>query len=99
VGLTKARRVHEMIHEIVIALVTIFALAITVISSYSYRRSGNRKILIVTLGFGLFFIKGVILSIGILQDKVDWEMLILYSSILDLIVIVLFFAAIILRRK
>jgi hypothetical protein len=96
---TKARSVHEMIHEIVIALVTIFALAITVISAFSYRRSGNRKLLIVTMGFGLFFVKGVILSIGILQEKVDWEMLILYSSILDLFVIVLFFAAIILRKK
>jgi hypothetical protein len=51
------------------------------------------------MGFGLFFVKGVILSIGMLQEKVDWEMLILYSSILDLFVIVLFFAAIILRKK
>jgi ABC-type uncharacterized transport system permease subunit len=91
--------VPGMIHEIVIALVTIFALSIMVISAFSYKRSGNRKILIVTLGFGLFFVKGVILSVGILQDNVDWEMLILYSSILDLLVIMLFFVAIIVRKK
>lgn len=88
-----------MIHEIVIALVTIFALAIMLISAFSYKRSGSRKVLIVTAGFGLFFVKGVILSVGILQEDPDWAMLILYSAILDLLVILLFFTAIIVRRK
>lgn len=88
-----------MIHEIVIALVTVFALAIMVISAFSYKKTGNQKILLVTAGFGLFFVKGVILSVGILQEDMDWEMLIMYSSILDLLVILLFFAAIIVRKK
>lgn len=87
-----------MFHEIVIALVTIFALTITIISSLSFRKSHNRKVLIVTICFALFFVKGVFMSFGILIGDVDWGTLFLLSSIFDLIILVLLFMAIIIRN-
>jgi hypothetical protein len=87
-----------MLHELVIALVTVFALTITIISFLSYRKSGNRKVLIVACTFSLFFIKGLVLSIGLLREQVDWSQMVLYSSIFDLLILGLLFVAIIIRK-
>lgn len=87
-----------MFHEIVIALVTVLALAITVISAQSYRKSGNRKVLLVTITFAFFFIKGLVLSYGVLVGHIGNEDMLLYSSVLDLIILILLFSSIIIRR-
>lgn len=87
-----------MILEIVVALVTVFALTITAISAFSYRISGNRKVLMITYAFGIFFIKGIILSVGILFELADWQSLLLTSIILDTAILVLLFTAIIVRK-
>lgn len=88
-----------MLAEIVVAWITVFALAITVISALSYRRSRSRKVLLVTCAFGLFFVKGLLLSFGLLQTQVDWMSLAIYSLILDTIILLILFAAIIMRKK
>jgi hypothetical protein len=87
-----------MLHEMVIALVTVVALTITIISALSYKKTKNRKILIVTCTFALFFIKGVIMSLWILGGQVNWSTLFLYSSIFDLLILGLLFVAIIIRK-
>lgn len=88
-----------MLAEIMIAWITVLALAISVISVVSYRRSGSRKMLLVTSGFTLFFVKGLVLSMGILSTQVDWKSLVMYSILLDTIILVTFFAAIVLEKK
>jgi hypothetical protein len=87
-----------MYHEIVVALVTVLALAITVISARSYRRSGNRKVLLVTITFALFFLKGLVLSYGVLVGELDFSTLLLYSSVLDLFILMFLFVSIIIRK-
>ena len=87
-----------MFHEAVIALVTVFALAITIISALSYRKSGNRKVLLVTLTFAFFFVKGLVMSYGILTQQIDYESLLLYSAALDLLILILLLASIIIRK-
>lgn len=87
-----------MFHEIVIALVTVLALAITIISARSYRRSGNKKVLLVTITFALFFVKGLVLSYGVLTGDMDFGTLLLYSSVLDLFILASLFASIIIRK-
>jgi hypothetical protein len=87
-----------MIHEIITALITVFALAIAIISGFSYRRSRNPKVLIVTAAFAIFFVKGILLTIGIFQSSPDFEMLLLYSAVFDFVIIALLFASIIKRR-
>jgi hypothetical protein len=88
----------DMLHEIVIALVTVFALTITIISALSYRKSHNRKVLIVTVCFALFFVKGIVLSLGIFMEDAEWGTLLLLSTIFDLVILVLLFMAIISRK-
>ena len=84
--------------EIAAALVTVFMLAVTVLSAMSYSRTGSRKVLIVTAAFGAFFVKGAILSYGLMQEEVDWEGLMLLALLLDAIVAILLFVAIIARK-
>ena len=81
--------------EIAVALVTVFALAVTVISAGSYRRSGSRKVLIITAAFAVFFLKGVVLSAGLMRPDVPWELLILVSIALDAVVAIMLFVAVI----
>ncbi len=84
--------------EIAVGLVTVFTLAITVLSARSYMRSRSRKVLIVTCAFGLFFLKGVLLSYGLLQDDVDWEALMLVGLVMDALVAIVLFVAIVARK-
>ncbi len=87
-----------MLHETIVGFVTVLALAITILSARSYKRSGNKKVLLVTVTFALFFLKGVVLSYGILAGTVDFGTLLLYSSLLDLFILMFLFASIIVRR-
>ena len=83
--------------EVAAALVTVFMLAVTVLSARSYARTGSRKVLIVTAAFAVFFIKGAILSYGLMQEEVDWEGLMLLALVMDAIIAILLFVAIIAR--
>jgi hypothetical protein len=87
-----------MIHEILIALITVFALAITIVSAFSYRKTGNKKVLIVTIAFAVFFVKGTLLTWTILQGDADLQMLLMYTALLDFIILALLFVSIILRK-
>ena len=84
--------------EAIVALVTIFTLAVAAISAASYRRSGSRKVLLVSVAFGLLFLKGLVFSAGLLREDVDWETLVLASVLVDAAVASLLFAALVLRR-
>jgi hypothetical protein len=84
--------------EIAAALVTVFMLAVTVLSALSYSRSGSKKVLIVTAAFAVFFVKGALLSYGLMQEDVDWEWLMLLALVLDAVVAILLFVAIIAKR-
>ena len=87
-----------MLHEVLIALITVLALALTAASALSYRRSGNRKVLMVTLAFALFFAKGLVLTIGIFMWKADFAALLLYSAAFDFAILVLLFGSLVLRK-
>ncbi len=84
--------------EIAAALVTVFMLAVTVLSARSYARTRSRKVLIVTAAFAVFFVKAAVLSYGLMQEEVDWENLVLVALVLDALVAVLLFAAIVSRK-
>jgi hypothetical protein len=85
--------------EIAAALVTVFTLAVTVISARSYLRTQSVKVLIVTTAFAMFFVKGVVISLALLREEVDWEALTLASLILDAIVAILLFIALVARKQ
>jgi hypothetical protein len=84
--------------EVTAALVTIFMLTVTILSARAYRRSGSRKVLIVTIAFGLFTLKGVLISYGLMQEEVAWEELLLMALVMDALVAILLFVAVIARK-
>ena len=84
--------------EITAALITMFMLAVTVLSARSYMRSGSTKVLIVTFAFAVFLVKGVIISYGLMQEEVAWEDLLLWALMMDAVVAILLFAAVIARK-
>jgi hypothetical protein len=43
----------------------LLALTLLAIAALSYKRTKNPKILMITIAFGFFFIKGIILSVGL----------------------------------
>lgn len=82
------------IENIVIAWITVFAFAMLVISLRAFRRSKHRKILFVSGAFGIFFIKGIILTLGLFyEDKISSSSLWLLASLFDLGVLILLFVA------
>jgi hypothetical protein len=87
-----------MLLEAVVALVTVFSLAVAAISAVSYRRSGSRKVLLVSVAFAIIFAKGLILSAGLLREDVEWETLLLVSTLMDAATVALLFVALVLRR-
>ena len=72
-----------------------FILAVTFLTARSYGRTRSRKVLIVTIAFALFLVKAVIISYGLMQEDVEWEDLVLASLVLDALVALLLFAAIV----
>ncbi len=87
-----------MLLEVVVAVVTVFSIAVAAISAGSYRRSGNRKVLMAAVAFALMAAKGLGLTAGLLVEDVDWETLVLLSVLLDAAVVVLLFIALVLRK-
>ena len=84
--------------EAAAAFVTICMLAVTILSARSYSRSGSRKVLIVTIAFALFTLKGALISYGLMQEEVAWEELLLLALVMDALVAILLFMAVIARK-
>lgn len=57
--------VEYLLQDILIPCVMILALSLLIIAGMSYKRTKNEKILIITIAFACFFVKGIILSIGL----------------------------------
>ena len=82
------------LETIVVAWITVFALALFIISAISYHRIGNKRVLMLSLAFMMFFLKGLLASIEMLTSKAMFESYIF----IDLIILMLLAFAILLRR-
>jgi hypothetical protein len=47
-----------------------FSLILFVISAVTYKRIGSRRLLLVSLAFAMFFVKGLLLTVGLFVDAV-----------------------------
>jgi len=83
----------EWMKDVFIAWITVFSLALLIISVVSYARTRNRRILLVGLAFLLFFGKGVALTIGLYWPSF-WNVTTDLPSLLFdvLILLILYFA-------
>jgi len=82
----------------IISGVAVVSLALTVLAFLAWRRTGNRKLLLVTLAFGLFFVKGVLTAVSLFYEIIGHETLELVDSGFDLVILVLLISPFLLRR-
>jgi hypothetical protein len=87
----------EVLENILRACITVLALLLVVVSVIAYRRVKHKRVLVLTGAFSLFFIKGLVLTLGLIYVKVEHAYLTSYNNILDLLIIVLLASAIIKR--
>ena len=64
----------ENILEVLVAFVLILSVFLLGASIYSYRVTGNRKMLFVMGAFILFTVKGVLMSLTLFTDVVDIQL-------------------------
>ncbi|MBN1538557.1 MAG: hypothetical protein JW939_00295 [Candidatus Thermoplasmatota archaeon] len=61
-----------ILKDILVGLLIVLSLALVVIGSLSYRRTGNPKVRMVTAAFAMFLLKGLALAVGLyLTDLVE----------------------------
>jgi len=63
------------LQDILIAVITVFSLALAAVGLYSYSRTRNTKLVVVSAAFVLFFIKGAILSYSLYSGTLDSDTL------------------------
>ena len=55
-----------------------FSLILFVISAIAYKRIGSPRLMLVSLAFCIFFMKGLLLTLGLFVDAIDE---VIYSSV------------------
>ena len=72
----------------------IFALILFIVSIIAYYRTKNKRVLIVSIAFAIFFVKGIVLTLGLIDPGIED----LYTSglgdTLDLLILILLAATI-----
>ena len=82
------------IQSIVIsAAITIFALALLIISLLSYWKYKNKKLLLISLVFLFFLIRGALLSLSIFYPDLEAITSSMYIWIVDLVILILLYIA------
>ncbi len=82
------------IENVVLAAVSVFALALTVISVFAFRRTRDAHLLFLAAAFGVFFVKGIVLTIALFSAPLTVEQygrIFVLSGALDLVILGLFY--------
>ena len=70
------------------AWILIFSIALTVVAAVAYSRMRNQRVLMVTLAFALFAVKGMVLTLSLVMEDVS-DMYLAVAVVMDTIIIVL----------
>jgi len=84
----------EDIINVLRAWIMIFALILFIVSIVAYYRTRNSRVLIVSFAFAIFFVKGIILSMGLVNSDIESAYNSGLGDTLDLIILVLLAATI-----
>jgi fatty acid desaturase len=95
-GLTPEDRIRRgplmvAIENILLAAVTVFAFALTVIALLSWRRVRDGHFLLLGAAFAAFFAKGLFLTFALLEGWQDLAQLLVFSAAFDLVILALFY--------
>jgi len=82
------------IQDIIInSFITMFSLGLLIVSLASYRKYKNTKLLFITAVFVLFFIKAIIISLGLFDEEIYSLLSNSYFRLFDLAILMTLFMA------
>ena len=87
----------SLVNIIIYGFGMIFSLGLFIVSSISYKKSKNKKILFVSIVLFVFSIKFILLSISIFNTRLEDILSVSALGVFDLILLVLLFVAILTR--
>ena len=79
------------LENLLLAAVSVFALVLTVIAVLAWRRTRDGPLLFLAAAFGVFFVKGLVLSIALFMGDSDLVTLFLVSGAFDLGILATFY--------
>ena len=79
------------IENIILAAVSVFALALTTIAVLALRRTRDAHVVFLAAAFGVFFVKGLLLTIALFTESIGLNQLFIVSGSLDLLILALFY--------
>jgi hypothetical protein len=79
------------IENVLLAAVSVFALALTGIALVAFRRSGDSHLIFLAAAFAVFFLKGLLLTIFLFANAMGPAEIFLLSGFLDLVILSLFY--------
>ncbi|TLZ44048.1 MAG: hypothetical protein E6K19_05715 [Methanobacteriota archaeon] len=79
------------IENVLLAAVSVFALALTVIAVLAFRRTRDAHLIFLAIAFGVFFLKGLLLTLFFFMNTIGLGGFFLLSGFLDLAVLALFY--------
>jgi len=80
-----------VVENIIVAGVSVLALALTVIGTLAYRRTRERSLVVLTAAFAVFFVKGLALSAYLFLGVTDLTTLFLVVGGFDVLILALFY--------
>lgn len=85
-----------MIYNLSFAVLTVLALALFVISVLAYKRTKRLKLLMVSLAFLLFFVKGLWLSYYLFTiPEETWNLFLLPIALFDTVILILLYLSLV----
>lgn len=80
-------------YNIVAAVLVVLSFTLLVISLVAWRKSGNRRIAIVSISFLFFFLEGVLFTYQLFYSTFSSEMFATVIGILNVVILLFIFAA------
>jgi hypothetical protein len=82
---------NVLLANVLLAAVSVFALALTVIAILAYRRARDSHLVFLASAFGVFFLKGLLLTLFLFAQTIGLGQFFVLSSSLDLAILALFY--------
>ena len=74
--------------NVLAAFILILSIALTAVAAVAYSRVRNQRVLLVTLAFAVFTVKGVLLTLSLLYESVS-DSYVAIAVLMDTVIIVL----------
>ena len=79
------------VENILLAAAAVFALTLAVLAALAWRRSRDRRLIVLGAAFSVFFVKSLVLTVALFAGDTDFVTLFIASAVFDLSILALFY--------